>query len=209
MNALAATMPGGNTPTAPALQGAIDYARIYTMMNMGARTAAVLLVTDGIPNGCLSTIPQVADIATAGFTGTPPIKTFVVGMGNTAALDQVALAGSGGATHYIPTSGDVTGTLTKALGEISGMPTCVYGLPTKDGGSIDAHLVNLELKIGANTPIPIGNVSSSTECLTADGWYFDNALMPTSMQLCPASCDAIQVPRSSVQVLYGCPTVTR
>src|SRR6185503_17009845 len=104
--AIAGTMPGGGTPTAPALQGAIAYARQYTMQNMGMRTAAVLLVTDGNPTGCNQQgVMQAVAAAQAGYMGMPQIKTFVVGMGNTAALSQVALAGSGGMQDYIPTMG--------------------------------------------------------------------------------------------------------
>ena len=81
-----------------ATDGAIAYARTYTTQQMGQRSAAVLLVTDGNPTGCNQNgVTQAVAAAQAGFMGTPSIKTFVVGMGNTAALSMVALAGSGGA----------------------------------------------------------------------------------------------------------------
>src|SRR5262249_50559975 len=147
---IASNMPNSNTPTTPALQSAIQYARTFTMTNMGARTVAVLLVTDGLPNGCNSTIQQVADLAKQGFEGTPSIKTFVINLRNTAALNQVTLANSGGATHYIPTMGDVTGTLTTALSSISSMSTYVYSIPTAPSGPTDLQRVNLELRVGSN-----------------------------------------------------------
>jgi uncharacterized protein YegL len=210
-NAIGVAMPNGGTPTAQALQGAIDYARRYTMQQMGTRTAAVLLVTDGTPTGCTTnTVQAAADFAKAGFASTPSIKTFVVGMGNTAALDQVALAGSGGATHYIPTMGDVAGTLTKALRAISSMSTCVYSLPAPPTGSPNPLLVNLQFNIPGSAPRPIPKVSSDADCMTAHGWYYDNPTLPTSITLCSASCNAIQAtPGTTVQIAYGCPSIVR
>jgi hypothetical protein len=41
-------MPDGYTPTAPALKGAIQYARQYAQANVGHKLA-VVLVTDGLP----------------------------------------------------------------------------------------------------------------------------------------------------------------
>jgi len=113
--AVAAMMPNGGTPTTPALTGAIQYAQAYTMQQAGARTAAVLFVTDGLPSdGCnpRSSVMNATTAAANGFAATPSIKTFVVGLGSTATLDAIALAGVGGvkancpdpasATCYIP-----------------------------------------------------------------------------------------------------------
>jgi hypothetical protein len=206
-NAIAMTMPSGSTPTAVALQGAIAYARQYTMMQMGQRTAAVLLVTDGNPTVCGAGINPSVQAAMAGYTGMPQIKTFVVGMGNTAALSQVALAGSGGMQDYIPTNGDVVGTLTKALTQITGMISCNYTIPA---GS-DPTLVNIQVTVGQNgMPTTIGKVANMAACGANGGWYYDVAppAKPTMIILCPQSCDPIKnTPNSGVQVLYGCPTM--
>ncbi len=174
------------------------------MQQMGMRTAAVLLVTDGVPTGCnRNMVPDAAAAAMAGFTGTPQIKTFVVGMGDTAALDQIALAGSGGMTHYIPTMGDVVGTLTNALTAITGMITCSYTIPA---GS-NPNLVNVEITVNGGMPMQIGKVANAAACPAGGGWYYDGA-PPTMIILCPQSCDAVKnTPNSGVQVLYGCPSI--
>src|SRR5882724_699680 len=57
--AIAAITPHAGTPTVPALEGAISYATTYTQGTPG-RTAAVVFVTDGQPNGCNSTIAAAA-----------------------------------------------------------------------------------------------------------------------------------------------------
>jgi hypothetical protein len=204
--AIGMTMPGGGTPTAPALQGAIAAARAYTTAQMGQRTAAVLLVTDGNPTGCgQNGVMQAVAAAQAGYMGMPQIKTFVVGMGNTMALSQVALAGSGGMQDYIPTMGDVVGTLTKALSTITGMITCNYAIPA---GS-DPRLVNVQITVGmGGMAQKIGKVANAAACGMPGGWYYDNDAKPTMIILCPQSCDAVKnTPNSGVEVLYGCPSV--
>jgi hypothetical protein len=202
--AVAASGPNGGTPTTPALTGAIAYARAYTMMQMGQRTAAVVLVTDGLPSGCNSSVMNAAAAAQAGFMGTPSIKTFVIGMGDTAALEEIALAGSGGMSHFIPTAGDVVGTLTTALTQISGMVTCNYAIPA---GSNPA-LVNVQITVGATgMPTDIGKVTDLAACGTPGGWYYDNNITPTQIVLCPQTCMPVQTTANSgVEVLYGCPS---
>jgi hypothetical protein len=203
-NAIAANMPNGGTPTTPALTGAIQYARQYTMDQMGQRTAAVLLVTDGVPTGCTPNTPATAAmVAMNAYNGTPQIKTFVVGMGDTAALDQIALAGSGGMQHYIPTMGDVVTTLTNALSSITGMITCNYARPA---GS-NPNLVNVQITVAGGMQMNIGKVDNAAACPAAGGWYYDNNTTPTMIILCPTTCDAVKnTPNSGVEVLYGCPS---
>jgi Mg-chelatase subunit ChlD len=116
--ALDANAPGGTTPTEPALAGAIEYAKAFTDATP-EQTAVVVFVTDGMPNGCNSTVAGAAAIAQAGYSAAPSIKTYVVGLGATAALDEIALAGSGGVDHYFPASGDVSAQLLAALETIS------------------------------------------------------------------------------------------
>jgi hypothetical protein len=94
-------------------------------------------------------------------------------MGNVAALDEVALAGSGNMTHYIPTMGDVVGTLTKALSTITGMITCNYAIPA---GS-DPRLVNVEITVGAGMSTKIGGSPTRPRARWRLGC--DNPAMPT------------------------------
>jgi hypothetical protein len=206
-DAIAGMFAGSGTPTTPALQGAIDYAKAYLAVTPG-RTASVLLVTDGVPSGCNNdSVSSVATVATAAYGGQPRVKTFVVGIGDTAALDQIALAGSGGATHYIPADGDVVTPLTTALGTIARMATCNYVVPAATPGRpIDPMLVNVQITTGMNTtPVGIGRVDNVTACGTAGGWYYDNPTKPAQISLCPRSCEPLEMAQSStVQILYGC-----
>jgi hypothetical protein len=202
--AIAATTPHAGTPTVPALQGAINYATTYTQGTAG-RTAAVVFVTDGQPNGCGSTIPGAAMAAAMAYGGMPQIKTYVVGLGATASLDAIALAGSGMSTHYFPATGDVAAGLGAALKTISGSVTCDYVIPV---GKVDSMKVNITVTPGGGAAQRVGYVTGAGTCSAGGGWYYDNPGTPTKITLCPQTCEPLRMASgSTVQVLYGCPTM--
>ncbi|HVY25946.1 MAG TPA: vWA domain-containing protein [Polyangiaceae bacterium] len=205
-----AQVVGGNTPTHKALAGAFEYVKSYTAQTPG-HTAAVLLVTDGLPFSCgeSHTTTLTVPVAQMGFASTPSIKTYVVGIGDTAALDALALAGSNNQTHYFDGNGDVSAKIQAALKSVSTTITCDYTIPT-GGKPIDFGLVNIEAKLGdTGTSMPLGNVPSAAQCDARGGWYYDAnpPATPSKITLCPQSCDPLKATEnSSVQVLYGCAT---
>ena len=68
--------PGGGTPTKPALEGAIAYAKkVQTTLSAGEKVA-IVLATDGEPNDCNST-PE--NVAAAAATVAATIPTYVIG----------------------------------------------------------------------------------------------------------------------------------
>src|SRR5262249_14117619 len=77
-NAIRGVTPNGGTPTLPALQGAIQYAGTVQQQNPAAKVA-VVLVTDGEPNDCNSTVQAVSNAAAA---VAATIPTYVIGVGN-------------------------------------------------------------------------------------------------------------------------------
>ena len=171
------------------------------------RTAAIVFVTDGVPTGCsANTIAAAADVAATAYMTSPSIQTFVVGLGDTAALDQIAVAGSGGMQHYIPAQGDVARALTDALKMVARMITCRYAIPMTPGRPVDPNNVNVEVTIGTNAPVRVGKVVDLASC-ASQGWYYDNAANPTAILLCPDTCSQLKAnPNSSVEVLFGCPS---
>lgn len=69
---------GGLTPTAPALQGAVDAAKAQKTANP-THASAVVLVTDGFPTDCAPIdIPGVSAIAQGGKTA--GVSTYVIGV---------------------------------------------------------------------------------------------------------------------------------
>ncbi|HXK18325.1 MAG TPA: vWA domain-containing protein [Polyangiaceae bacterium] len=207
---IGAQAPGGNTPTHKALAGAYGYIMSYTAQTPG-HTAAVLLVTDGMPFSCgeSHTTTLTLPVVQMAYSGTPSIKTYVVGMGNTAALDELALAGSGNQTHYFDANGDVSSKIQAALKSVTTSITCDYAIPT-GGKPIDFGLVNIEAQVGATgTAAALGNVTSAAQCDARGGWYYDAnpPATPTKITLCPQSCEPLKATdNSSVKVLYGCKT---
>ncbi len=100
--AVQTTTPDGSaTPMAPALQGTYDYTTSFLKAHPG-HLGAVLLITDGDPTSCTGNdINGVAAAAATAFTGSPSIKTYVVGIGTTANLDLVAQAAGTGTAYVV------------------------------------------------------------------------------------------------------------
>jgi hypothetical protein len=96
--ALRAWSPMGGTPMGPAVRGAISYLRTRLAANPG-RKAALVLVGDGLPDGCarvaegepgMNDIPAIATILGDAFMASPSIPTYVIGV---FALGDLVLSG--------------------------------------------------------------------------------------------------------------------
>lgn len=214
-DAIAAETPNGfKTPIYPALGGAI-LACADTLQQKPNTACAVLLVTDGAPVGpgpvCGGVNPEdPAVIASLANTGVKNFKvlTFVIGLPGIPqnVADQIA---AGGGTDSAILVGDVNvqqefqNALAKARGKA--LP-CEFQLPDKVGsGEIDTSLVNVVL-----TPSSGGNgqtILQNADCAGGAGWYYDNPLAPTKIQLCASTCSAVRADLgASIDVLLGCKT---
>ena len=72
--------PSGETPSIPALQGAVQHAVQWQARNP-MRQTIVLLVTDGFPTMCDDmTDASFIGAAAAGLASNPPVRTYVVGI---------------------------------------------------------------------------------------------------------------------------------
>jgi hypothetical protein len=216
-NAILTRVVQGNTPTTPALQGALASASTWQAAHPD-HVVAVVLVTDGQPNGCdPNTVTTAAAAAAMGVSGTPPIHTYVLGVGpDVGDLNSVAVAGGTGPTAYLVTTGGAAA-LTAALDAIKGSAVaCDYKVPDLTGQQIDYTQVNVQTRVGATgaPQLPL-QVDSAAACGTSPGWYYDVPVVtggpaPTTITLCPASCDPLkQTPNSQLQVLLGCKTESR
>jgi hypothetical protein len=118
-DALSRLSPGGGTPTRPALEGSLEYVEAWSASHKD-RKVAIVLLTDGEPTGCTTNTPaDVATVAATGFSGSHPIKTYVIGIGDAlAALDQVALAGGTTAAQLVNPASNTTQELADALNSI-------------------------------------------------------------------------------------------
>jgi hypothetical protein len=196
------TTPGGGTPTEPALQGAIDYAK---QVKASGKNVAVVLATDGQPNDCSSDVNGVGDIAATGVSA--GIKTYVIGVGpSTGNLNTIATKGGTSAAIMIPTNNpsQVSADLIKAVGNIaSSLLGCSYPLPTPPTGqTLDVNKVNVNY-----TP-PSGGAKTlpySGDCSNPDGWKYDAPSAPKNIILCDNACNtAKSTVGAKLDVIFGC-----
>jgi hypothetical protein len=209
----------GQTPTGPALQGAIDYASGWASSHSDHVTV-VVLATDGLPTDCSPTdIASVANIALTGLNGTPSIQTYVIGVfgsddtespGN---LAQIANAGGTGQPFIVDIGGDVTEQFMQALNSIRGSAlSCEFQVPAPpEGETLDYFKVNLDFTTGGQTR-ELVYVEDPARCAdVADGWHYDvdpaSGETPTTMVVCPAVCDEFRTAFDGLlNVVMGCET---
>jgi hypothetical protein len=177
--------PGGNTPTAQAIQAATAYLKTVNDQN----TKYILLATDGEPNcaaggnstpNVQGTIDAITAAKTAGFL------VYVIGIGPSVGnLDSFAAAG--GTAHYFPATSPQA--LTDAFASISkAVTTCTFNLTAtpQDINNIAVYLdKNLVPKDASNG----WSYGANTQTIVLNG----------------TTCDQITSGKAStVQVLFGC-----
>jgi hypothetical protein len=195
--------PEGETPTLPALKGALDYASTL------GPNAAVVLVTDGIPNACDGSgggDPAKVDHVATAAAAAGAVKTYVIGLGNTSALNEIAQSGGTNSAFVVPTNdpGQISSRLMAALGTIaSSSASCEYNIPQSTKGQatdINGLSVTYTPANGSATSIPRANGCSGND----PGWTFNDANTPTKVVLCPGSCSAIQGGPGKIDVTVPC-----
>jgi hypothetical protein len=168
---------------------------------------AVVLVTDGDPDTCDSSVNDVAlQLSKVAAT----IPTYVIGVGeNIASLNQLAQAGGTGSPTLVAV-GDPDTTKMQflaALDAIRGLVvSCDFAIPAAPAGmTIDYSAVNVTF-----TP----STSSTPQLWPYDpmcsglGWRYDDPNNPKEVILCPAACDEAHIDRTAaLQVLFGCGSV--
>lgn len=218
VQSLAQHGPSTDTPTGPALQGAIDHAKTWAMSHPGHVVIAVL-ATDGEPTECspqdTSSISQIAATALA---GTPSIKTFTIGTFASAdipsgpnLLDAIAKAGGTGQAFNIDTTMNVNQSFLDALNKIRGSALgCQYSIPVPEAGTPNFSELNVQYTPGSGAPVEFPAVTDQAHCpASGDAWYYDSNTAPTQIELCPSTCTKVSADTSgSIDILLGCQTVT-
>jgi hypothetical protein len=227
-------MPVGDTPTRPALMGAIEHARERAAAQVG-HTQVVVLATDGFPTDCTGgrevsgtefapALDDVVAVATEGFTpakaGDASVSTFVIGVFDDtettaqSKLDRIAVAGGTTQAFVVSAGGDVQQKFLDALAQIrKARLGCEYQIPAApDGQKLDYTLVNVKVKHTDGTPDDELFYVSPTGCTgMGDEWHYDcdikdSACKPTKLVACPNTCTALesQTNASGVNVGVGC-----
>ncbi len=210
--------PFTDTPTGPALQGALQHARAWQKTHPG-HVVNVVLATDGLPTACTPLdIPAIAALATAAMAEKPPIRTYVIGVlssddlakGGGDNLNQISMAGNGANAFVIDTSTDVSKSFLDALAKIRGTSlACEYVVPT--GTGVDYGKVNVLVTVGGSSAT-IPYVGSKAKCdAKTGGWYYDippESGTPTKILTCDATCSALSLDSGGkIDIQVGCATV--
>lgn len=213
-DAIDAELPDGfDTPIYPALGGAIRQL-LKELETRPGEAAAVLLVTDGAPAGpaalCGTVNPEdpkaIADLAATGVA--KGVLTYVVGLPGVSVSAANQIAAGGGTTSAVlatdPTS--VEKQFQEALATVRGKAIpCEFELPTKVAkGEISYGLVNVEYSKGG---VPPSTPILQDPACSGPGWRYDDAVKPTKIVLCPATCDEVHKdPKARIDILLGCKT---
>jgi len=230
---LQAAMPGGLTPTGPALTGAIDQAGQWATAHTDHQVVAVL-ATDGLPTlkaqgqycGAITTTSATADdnavaaVAATGAASTPKVSTFVIGVfaptdvaqGAPAVLNAIAKAGGSSSAFIVNTMGNVEMQFRDALNAIraTGL-SCELAVPMPEAGkTLDFGEVNVAFDSGKG-PVDLENVPGVADCAAhPQAWYYNvdpTQGTPTRIEACPGVCaDFEKTDMGSVQIELGCKT---
>ena len=196
--------PTGFTPTGPALQGAVDHAKAYTMAHPGRQTM-VVLATDGIPTVCtpMGTIDIGQMIAGPAFAGTPSIRTFVIGAATgLSALGAISSAGGTGQPVFVTDPKTTSDLIRGSFQRLSRTNfSCSYRIPAGgEGGRTDPNQINVVISSPGTGDRTLPLRATSAGC--GDGWYYDNPAKPENIMLCPQSCSSLF--NGELRIVVGC-----
>ena len=187
----------GWTPTLPALEGAIEYAKEYHA-DHPERETVVVLVTDGMPTLCsmeedTGILTLIAEAAAEGYSSDPSIRTYIVGIAAGFNLNSWARAGGTGEAYVVDETEDVsTALLDRLLTLSSSALACNFELPPLDTASqeVDPNQVVVTFDSPLGDPEEIPRVSSEEACASSSygGWYFKDPDSPMQISLCPCTC---------------------
>ncbi|XXT17635.1 vWA domain-containing protein [Sorangium sp. So ce429] len=217
VEAIEAEGPDGlSTPIYPALGGALLQG-IEMAQNNPGEASAVLLVTDGKPQGpaaqCGGVNPEdpaaIAALAAAGARYRPPVRTYVIGLPGVdqRIANQIAAAGGTDAAVLVAAT-NIAVEFQNALAKVTGQALpCEVEVPAQvAGGQVAFNDVNVLFGLDG---APQDILPQRPGC-DGPGWRYDDPNAPTALVLCPDTCNAARnAAAAKIQILLGCETVIR
>lgn len=198
------TMNFMGTNTYPAMQGGIQHQTQWAVDHPDSK-AVILLVTDGEPeDDCGS--DDVPGIAAEGFAA--GIPTYVLGLGNIASLNEVAVSGGTAQAFVVSDPAAAATQVAEQLNAIRGQAQplpCTFLIP--EGGQNDTNKVNLDYIAEGGAPLRLPRVDDAAACAGQMAWHYDNTAAPTSIVACDAACTEFVGSGGQVDIEIGCPTV--
>ncbi|XXX90894.1 vWA domain-containing protein [Sorangium sp. So ce145] len=199
-----------STPTAFAVEGIVDFIEAQRQQSPGKY--AIVLVTDGYPEGCRqggNTLEDVVSSVEAALSSN--ISTFVIGVDSPPGegappsltnLHEIAAAGGTGEASMLNTGdpAQTTAAFKAAIEKIRGAAvSCTIPIPPPpDGRSFDKQKVNVTYT-SATSNMPT-TLSYDQACSVAGTWRYDEPANPTAIILCDDTCAVVQ---ADVEVSLG------
>ncbi|MBI5533115.1 MAG: hypothetical protein HY898_10385 [Deltaproteobacteria bacterium] len=202
--------PSGNTPSLPALSGALD-AALGWQQNHAARKSVVVLATDGFPTACdpdinsdvedpAQGIDKLVQVAEQGVGR--GVQSFVVGVfapkEESAArtnLSRIAKAGGTSEAFIITTDELVSVRLRETLNAIrTDAGACEFAIPWPEYGAPASSLISVRIPASGGAAEQTLTRRDSIEACdpVLGGFYFDvmpdNESRPKRVVLCPSTC---------------------
>lgn len=224
-----ATRPGSLTPTAPALQGALEYALSVAQQPENAeRATVVVLATDGLPSECGITNEQGMQFISFqamegmlreysqpaadenGMPVRPAIRTYVIGTADLASnVSTLAAAGRGQVFLVGQNGGDVQAQFLDAMLSIVSRPlTCELDVPQTapdTGERVDFERVKVSFTgaaSGLTREIPRTLGVGDCAAAPSGAWYYDDPMAPEKIFFCPQAC--AELGAGTLKVELGC-----
>lgn len=200
----------GGTPTLAVLRGTAQWL-LEVRAGQPQAHHALVLVTDGYPQGCDDEEDDIEQVAMAVAEMANDLPTYVIGVNNpeggpdtTSNLDLLAQAGKTEAAFLIATGkpAQTAAALRSAIEVIRGQtPSCEAPIPAHPaGGSFDDQKINVTLSEGGSS-VQLGY---DADCQAEDGWRFDDATLPSRIVLCAATCERVRSDAIELSVAFGC-----
>src|SRR5262249_42468436 len=130
------------------------------------------------------------------------------------------LAQAGGTGHaYLAGTTDVSAKVLDALNQIrdGAQVPCKFKVPPAPSGQmLDPALVNVSYQDTSGKKNIVLSAGSASTC-DKGGWYYDNPSAPTTLELCPTTCNTVTAQLlasavlhkpSQLNIEYGCSTMS-
>lgn len=202
------------TQTSAVILGGTTYTKARAAALAGTKGVAMVLVTDGNPQGCDPTVAvpnyateqdkQYAYAAASGALA-QGLKLYVLNIGGSKdVLDHIASLGgtSSAITLADPTDTDAIHEALEAIRRKA--LTCDVAIPQPASGTPDFDQLNVVWTATGSGGTP-EILPLSPDCANGRGWHYDDAAQPTKIQLCGSSCaDVTASEIGKLDIVLGC-----
>jgi hypothetical protein len=204
----------GGTPTAWVMRGTLAFAEAHRDDHGGRY--AIVLVTDGYPQGCDDADDTVEAVVTEAENALADgVTTYVIGVANPplpdapdTVSDLHAIAAAGGTDEaFLIDTGDPAATSSAFEAAVDRIRdtaiSCNIAIPDPPSGqSFDKERVAVRFEDGDGA---VTDFRYDAACSGADAWHYDDPQDPREIVLCESTCSAVQADlQAALEVQFAC-----